>query len=143
MSGFFISIYFINWSNQNLNIMTKKLLISGLTGSSVYYLLGYLAYEVLFAKTTTGEHSPLGILLGCLFYAFLLAFVLIKYGTITQFKEGLKAGFILGLLYALSWYFFNFENTFELLDFVKQISIETVLTSLVGGAIAFTHGKFK
>jgi hypothetical protein len=121
--------------------MIKKLLISGIVGAFIYFLLGWLAYGILFPDTSSGDVSPLKILLGCLFYAFVLAFVFIKYGNIFTFREGFYAGVTLGLLYSLSWYFFHAENSFELQEFIKDILIGTLINGLIGGSIAFTHKK--
>ncbi len=53
--------------------MTKQLFLSGIAGFVVYFLLGWLAYGILFTEETTGEESMLFIALGCLFYAFVYA----------------------------------------------------------------------
>lgn len=121
--------------------MTKKLFLSGITGFVVYFLLGWLAYGILFTEDTTGEESLLFIALGCLFYAFIYATIFTRWANITTFTTGLKAGAILGLLYELSWSFFFTSGTIEIFPFIKGILIGVVLTSLMAGVIAYVNGK--
>ena len=121
--------------------MTKNLLFSGIAGAIVYYLLGWLVYGILFPDLTTGEESPLGILLGCLFYAFIFAVIFTRWANIATFKIGFYAGFTLGMLYALSWYFFAYNGYFNLIDFIKEIVIGSFITALLGGTVGFVNGK--
>jgi hypothetical protein len=87
--------------------MTKKILLSGIVGTIVYYLLGWLAYGLFLPEKSTGEEeSMLFIFLGCLFYAFLIAYVFCKLAQLTSFKTGFTAGLVMGILYAMVWYFF-------------------------------------
>ena len=46
--------------NQNLIIMTKNLLFSGIAGTIVYFLLGWLFYGILFPDLVNeGESTSL------------------------------------------------------------------------------------
>ena len=72
--------------------MTKQLFLSGIAGFVVYFLLGWLAYGILFTEETTGEESMLFIALGCLFYAFVYATIFTRWANISTFSTGLKAG---------------------------------------------------
>lgn len=71
--------------------MTKNLLFSGIAGTIVYFLLGWLVYGILFPDLVSeGEStSLLYIFLGCLFYAFIYAVIFTRWANITNFKTAL------------------------------------------------------
>lgn len=121
--------------------MTKKLFLSGIIGAIVYFLLGWLFYGILFTENTSGEESMLFIGLGCLFYAFIYATIFSRWANITTFSAGLRAGAILGLLYALSWYFFFVKGDFDYLNFIKEILINIAMSAILGSVIAYVIGK--
>ena len=120
--------------------MTKKILLSGIVGTIVYYLLGWLVYGFILPEKSTGEESMLFIFLGCLFYAFLIAYVFCKLAQLTSFKTGLTAGLVMGILYAMVWYFFmNWE--FKPMALIEEIIIGGLMTAVLGGAVAYVNGK--
>ena len=120
--------------------MTKKILLSGIVGTIVYYLLGWLVYGFILPEKSTGEESMLFIFLGCLFYAFLIAYVFCKLAQLTSFKTGLTAGLVMGILYAIVWYFFmNWE--FKPMAIIEEIIIGGLMTAVLGGAVAYVNGK--
>ena len=99
--------------------MNKNVLILGIAGTIVYYLLGWLVYGYLFPDMTTGEESPLGIFLGCLFYMFIYAVIFVRWAHVTNFKAGFRGGLTLGLLYALSWHSFTYSGDIAYVDVKK------------------------
>ena len=120
--------------------MTKKILLSGIVGTIVYYLLGWLVYGFILPEKSTGEESMLFIFLGCLFYAFLIAYVFCKLAQLTSFKTGFTAGLVMGILYAMVWYFFvNWE--FKPMAIIEEIIIGGLMTAVLGGAVAYVNGK--
>ena len=120
--------------------MTKKILLSGIVGTIVYYLLGWLVYGFILPEKSTGEESMLFIFLGCLFYAFLIAYVFCKLAQLTSFKTGLTAGLVMGILYAMVCYFFmNWE--FKPMAIIEEIIIGGLMTAVLGGAVAYVNGK--
>ena len=121
--------------------MNKNVLISGIAGTIVYYLLGWLVYGYLFPEMTTGEESPLGIFLGCLFYMFIYAVIFVRWAHVTNFKAGFSAGLILGLLYALSWHSFSISGDVDYVNVIKDILIGSLMTSIGAGIIGYVHGK--
>ena len=121
--------------------MTKKLFLSGLAGFVTYYLLGWLAYGILFTENTTGEEPLIFIALGCLFYALIFAVLFTCWTDITTFSTGLKVGAVLGLLYALNWHFFMFIGTFDLMYFLKEMVTNIVMSALTAGVVAYVGGK--
>ncbi|MDA9572217.1 hypothetical protein N9R44_02500 [Flavobacteriaceae bacterium] len=120
--------------------MTKKILLSGIVGTVVYYLLGWLVYGIILVDQSTGDESVLFIFLGSLFYAFIFAYVFCKLAQISNFKTGFSAGLIIGILYALTWYFF-INNEFNLRLLIQEIVIGGLLTAIVAGVIAVINGK--
>lgn len=120
--------------------MTKKILLSGIVGTIVYYLLGWLVYGFILPEKSTGEESMLFIFLGCLFYAFLIAYVFCKLAQLTSFKTGFTAGLVMGILYAMVWYFFmNWE--FKPMAIIEEIIVGGLMTAVLGGAVAYVNGK--
>ena len=123
--------------------MTKNLLFSGIAGTNVYFLLGWLVYGILFPDLVCeGEStSLLYIFLGCLFYAFIYAVIFTRWANITNFKTGFNAGLILGLLYALSWHFFMQHGEIEVLYYAKAIIISSLINGYLAGTITFVNEK--
>lgn len=120
--------------------MTKKNLLSGIVGTIVYYLLGWLVYGFILPEKSTGEESMLFIFLGCLIYPFLIAYVFCKLAQLTSFKTGFTAGLVMGILYAMVWYFFvNWE--FKPMAIIEEIIVGGLMTAVLGGAVAYVNGK--
>jgi len=123
---------------------SKSFLLSSGAGFIVYFLLGWLFYGVFFTDIypKDGEDQLAFIILGCLFYAFVYALIFIKWAQVSTFSSGLKTGFIIGLLYAISMNFFMYSSQeFNSNHFVIGILIDSVSTAIMGGVIAFVHGK--
>ena len=80
------------------------------------------------------------IFLGCLSFAFLLAYVYSKLAQVSSIKTGFSSGIIIGILYALTWYFFV-SNEFDLRKIVEEIVIRGLMTGITGGFIAYVNGK--
>lgn len=123
--------------------MTKKLFLSGIVGSIVYFLSGWLAYGVLFTEGTTGEESMLYIALGCIFYTFIYAAIFTRWANISTFKSGFKAGVILGGLHALSMHFFFLTGDFNFMFFIKDLIINIIMTAFMAGVVGYVCGKIK
>ncbi len=115
-------------------------MLSDIVGTVVYYLIIWLVYGMILTDKSTGEESMLFIFLGCLFFAFLLAYMYCKLGQISSFKTGFSSGIIIGILYALTWYFFV-SIEFILKGLVGEIVIGGLMTGITGGFIAYVNGK--
>lgn len=122
--------------------MNKNLLLSGIAGTIVYYLLGWLVYSVLFPEMASGDESPIGIFLGCLFYVFIYALIFVRWAHITTFKSGFNASVILGLLYALSWHSFSYDGNLDLANSLKEIISGVLMIAIAGGVVGLVNGKF-
>jgi hypothetical protein len=141
-----VNSYFLLILNltQIYNIMnTKSFLASGIAGTIVYFLLGWLFYGILFFDIYPQEQSMLFILLGCVFYAFTFALIFNRWAQISTFSTGLKAGFLIGLLWALSMNFFIQASATVTLNsnFAIPIAIDAVSAAIMGGVIAVVIGK--
>ena len=125
---------------------TKSFLLSGIAGTIVCFLLGWLFYGILFPDVypQNDEECMLFIFLGCLFYAFTFALIFNRWAQISTFSSGIKAGFLLGLLWSLSMSFFMYASK-ESIDsnFLILIAIDAVSAAIMGGIIALVIGKTK
>ncbi|MGB2404273.1 MAG: hypothetical protein ACPIA1_02950 [Flavobacteriaceae bacterium] len=123
--------------------MTKNLIYSGIAGTVVYFLLGWLVHMILFPDMSSDSEnmSMVNIVLGCLFYAFVLAYILTKLTNVMSFKEGFNIGLILGLLYGLSWYFFLLAGTVDFVALLKEVVSGALTTAITAGAIGLVNRK--
>lgn len=82
--------------------------------------------------------------LGVSFMPSFFTVIFARWAHISTLKSGFKAGFILGLLYTLSWQFFvTSDGGFDLVNFVKEVLIGTLITSIMASAIAYVSGKIE
>jgi len=125
---------------------TKSFLLSGIVGTIVYFLLGWLFYGILFTDIypSDAEKCMLLMTLGCLFYAFTFALIFNRWAQISTFVTGAKAGFFIALLLVLSMSFFMYASK-DALDsnFAITVAIESVCGAIMGGVIALVIGKTK
>ena len=115
-----------------------KITLSGIAGSAVYFLLGWVAYDLLFKSffPDDGQVNLLYIYFGCLFYTLMLAFILIEWAKITSWNAALIGGGFIGFMTALSMNFFNYSH--KVLDVSKislNVAITTCMSAIVGISI--------
>lgn len=125
---------------------TKKFIAGGFIGGLVDFMLGWLFYGILFKNVyPAGEDQNLTfIFLGCLVYAFFISYIFNKWASISTFNSGAIAGAIIGLFYSLSMNLYMFSNQpFNLTNFLLDIGITIVMSSIVGGVIGLINGKLK
>ena len=125
---------------------TKSFLLSGIAGTVVSFLLGFLFYGFLFTELHPDESEPymLFIFLGCLFYAFAFALIYNRWANSSTLNLGAKAGFLIGLLWTLSMNFFMYSSGSSLdSDFLLLVAIDAVSAAIMGGVIAVVIGKTK
>ncbi|RKD92018.1 DUF1761 family protein [Mangrovibacterium diazotrophicum] len=130
--------------------MTKKLLLSGLAGGVVFFLLGWVFYGMLFgeffannAGSATGvyksdeEMNLLLLFLGNLASGYLLAFIFGCWGTVKSALDGTSKGFIIGILIGLGFDFVMY-STSNLMNFtavIVDIIIYGVMTAVAGAVV--------
>ena len=79
----------------------KSILLSTITGTIVYFALGWLFYGILFTDLYHESNPMLFIVLGSLFYVFVFALIYGHWASISTFKSGAVAGLVIGLLYSI------------------------------------------
>lgn len=128
--------------NQNLIIMNKNLIYSGIVGTLVYFLLGWIVYDILFPDILNGpEPSMAWIFLGCLVYAFFYATILVHWGKVKSLKTGFNAGLVLGVLSSISFYCFEASGNFDFVPFLREILIGGFTTAIMTASIGYINGK--
>ena len=122
----------------------KSFFLSGAVGAITYFLLGWLFYDVLFPEIhgTNAEPCLLMIFLGCLFMSLLVSLIFNRWASITTFYTGLKAGFVIGLLYTLSINFLMYSSKELDTNFFVQLAIESIILAIVGGVVGYMCGLF-
>jgi hypothetical protein len=120
----------------------KSILLSTITGTIVYFALGWLFYGILFTDLYPEPNSMVFIFLGSLFYVFVFALIYGRWASISTFKSGAVAGLVLGLLYSLSMSFYMASS--GILDVERLITeavINAVSAAIMGGVVGLTLGK--
>ncbi len=129
----------------------KKIILPGLAGGVVFFFLGYLFYAVLFKNMMVcpiaGVERPMdqmvwwSLMLGCLFYGVLLAFILAK-STDVSLITGIFTAAIIGFLVS-GYYDFTMHATTYLLGkkaLLCDVAISTVMSAITGAVVAFVAG---
>jgi len=122
----------------------KNLILSSITGSIVYFLLGWLFYGILFAEIYPASESQnlLFTYLGCLTFSIMVSFIFLQWAGISQFKAGAEGGGIIGLLYGTAMNFFMYSSmTPNYQNMVMDISINAVSGAITGGIMAIVIAK--
>lgn len=135
---------------------TSKILLGGIAGGIVFFLLGYLFYGVLFMSFFEANSGDLGklmketptwwaLILGNLFWGILLAFIFQQWASISTFVGGLKGGAVIGVLAALSFDLTQFAtmNGSTLTAVFVDVLIVTAMTALAGGVVGLVLGRGK
>lgn len=134
--------------------MNTRTLLAGLIGGLAYWIMGFVMYVLLLANYF-GQHHGSGlkdpydmwaIVVGCILFGILLAYIFDRWANISTLKSGAIAGATLGLLAHLSFNFIRFgDSTFftSLPPAILDSVVQTVM-SAVGGAVAgLVLGKMK
>ncbi|NCG03824.1 MAG: DUF1761 family protein [Bacteroidetes bacterium] len=126
--------------------MNKSIIYSTITGTIVYFLLGWLFYGILFTDLypSNQEYSMQLVLLGSLFYVLVFSLIYARWASISTFKSGAKVGLVLGIVYAISMNsYYAASNGLNIEHFLTDVLIATVSTAIMGGVVALTIGKTK
>lgn len=112
-------------------------------GTIVYYLLGGLAYGVLFTDLYPQDDkmNHLFIVLGCLFFVMLLTYIFTKWANISTWMTGAKAGAVIGLFYSLSMNFFMYSSMeVDYQNIATDVLINVVTAAITGAVIGIVLG---
>ncbi len=136
----------------------KKILLGGIAGGIVFFLLGWLFYGMLFAGlmadnagTATGvyrENNQMimwALLLGNLFWGFLFAIIFGSWAKISTAGAGAKAGAIIGLFMGagLDLIMYGTSNLMTLTGVIADILIVVVMSAICGTIVAMIIGSGK
>ncbi len=119
----------------------SNFIVGSIVGSIVYFLLGWLAYGMLFKDLYPQDGKMVFIYLGCLFFAALLAYVFTKWANISTWMTGAKGGAVIGLFYALSMNFFMYssqEPNYQ--NIATDVIITVIMSAITGAVIAMVLG---
>ena len=133
-----------------------KILVAGLVGAVVAFVLGYLFWGLLLADffasnagSATGvmrEDSDtqwIPMILGHLSWGFLLAYIFGRWASISTAVTGAKAGAILGFLIAFSSDMISLgtSHVSTWTSAIADIVVMTVIFSIVGAVVGWMLGR--
>ena len=135
-----------------------KLLVGGIVGGIVLFLLGYLFYGVAFASFLESVSTPQanavmrpmesmyfpGLIAGNLFSGFLISFILLK-ANITTLGSGLITGAIVGFLLSASvdCMIYGTSYMFRLKGLMADVAISTMMMGIAAAIIAPIMAKMR
>jgi hypothetical protein len=133
-----------------------KILLAAAVGTVVYFLVGWLVFEVLLGKYMSAntaqiagfkksgeESSMLLLLVSCAAYALLLAVLLGQWAQVATFREGLTIGAVTGGLVATmtNTYWHSTSHFFNgFAPVLVDIAAAGLTVGGMGGAIAWFLG---
>ena len=134
----------------------NKMLLGALAGGVAYFFLGWLVWGTLLAgimempaemKAVVGKEPMVmwSMIVSCLVYALLLAYIFERWAGISTFLTGAKAGALIGGLSAASvdFSFYSMTNMMNTTQLVTDIVAATIVSAIVGGLIGFVLGSGK
>jgi hypothetical protein len=125
---------------------TKNFLVSSVAGSIVYFLLGWVFYDMIFPDIygSDGESNLVYIYLGCLSFCILMGYIFTRWAGITNIMTGLTSGALIGFLYGLSMNFFMYSSqTPNMSNMILDVVINAVMAGITGAVMAFVLDKMK
>jgi hypothetical protein len=151
MSNFrtiFSGRHFLKHNKMN----TTKLLLGTLAGGIVYFLLGWLAYGMLFGDTFAPPEgvakSPMvmwSMIVSCLIWGLLITIVCGRWAGVKTFAGGATVGAIVGLLVsgAVDFSMYSMFNFMTIPGSLGDMAINAVLSGITGGVIGLVLGSGK
>lgn len=135
---------------------TSKILIAGLVGGVVAFLLGFLIYGLALssffeqqAGSATGvmkaeaDFNWIAMIVGHLSFGFLIAVIYGRWANISTFPTGAKAGAVIGFLFFLTTNMINYGSTniMTLTGALADTVIGAVMAAIIGGVVALILGR--
>jgi hypothetical protein len=135
----------------------KKLLMGGIVGGILYFLLGYLIYGMLlmdFMKNHPGtalnvdraqeEMRFMYLIIGNLLSGFLIAYIFIK-SNVSTAASGFITGGIIGLLLSAGYdsTMYGVTNIMSKTAIAADVAAGTVMTAIVGAVVGVVLGMGK
>jgi len=137
---------------------TGKILLSGLVGGVVAFLLGFLIYGLALSNffesnmgSATGGMRGEGemlwapMIIGHLAWGLLFAVIYARWASISTFATGAKAGAVIGLLVALTFNMIQLGSTHisNLTASITDVVIVTLVSAIIGGVVGWFLGRGK
>jgi hypothetical protein len=132
----------------------KKILLAGIAGAVVYFLLGWLFYGILLmnffaenAGSATGvAKEPMlmwALVVGDLCWGFLLAVIFGCWTNIRTWLGGAKAGAIIGLLSGagVDFMMYGTSNLYNCTALIVDVIVVIVMTAISGAVVAVILGS--
>jgi len=134
----------------------KTRILATLVGFVVIFMLGWLLYGMLlmdFYQNHSGSATNLNraedemvwwaLIVGNIMQAYLLVYIFGNWANITTFSEGLKAGFIIGLIYgfAYSLIMYGTTNIADLTAALVDPFVSASMMGITGGVIGWMLGR--
>jgi hypothetical protein len=134
--------------------MNNRVLIGGIIGGVVFFLLGFLMYGLAFRGILEANTMPgLGrgedemqwafLILGNLMFGFLIAYILDK-ANAASLESGATVAGIVGLLFGMAGNFISYATTHSYTSMTGvfiDIIIITVMCAIVGAVIGWYYGR--
>lgn len=135
---------------------TNKILLAGVVGGVVAFLLGFICYGLLlgdfFASnmgSATGvmrgdaEMQWVPMVVGHLTWGMLFAVIYGRWASISTFGTGAQAGALIGVLVALSFDMIQLGSTHvsTLTGALADVVVLTVISAIIGGVVGWFYGR--
>lgn len=133
--------------------MNAKVLVGGLIGGIVFFLLGWVLYGMLFKdamNACTTCQRPMESMMfpilgvGQLFFGLFVAYVLGKWSSVSTFGGGAMAGGVMGLLMSIGWTMTVYATSTMYTGtacIIYDILINIVMWTIVGGVVGWWLGR--
>ncbi len=136
----------------------NKIIIAGLVGGVVAFVLGFLVWGLAlssFLEANTGSATGvmrdesdflwIPMILGHISWGILFAYIFGQWANISTFATGTSAGATLGFLIGFTYEMINLGSTHltTLTGSIVNIIAMTVVSALVGGVVAIMLGRGK
>jgi hypothetical protein len=135
---------------------TNKILISGLIGAVVAFVLGFLTWGLLlneFMLNNSGTASGImraddemlwiPMIVGHLAWGLLIAIIFGRWAGISTFATGAKAGAVLGFLIGLTTDMISLGSmhVMNVTAAITDVVALTIISAIVGGTVAWFLGR--
>lgn len=133
----------------------KKLLMGGITGGAIFFLLGWLIYGMLLMNFMNGHPGTAGniariepdylyLIIGNLAMGFLMAYIFIK-ANINSLGSGFVTAGVIGLLMAVGYDCVMYATTtiISKTGMAVDVAASTVMSAFTGAAVGALLGMGK
>lgn len=153
-SGLFVYFCDIYSLTPKQNEMNNRVLVGGLIGGVVFFLLGWIVYGIAVRDTLEANMMPgvsrsneemqlAFVVIGNMAFGFLLSYILDKANTLS-FTSGASVGAVIGFLASFAGNMTNYGTSHvftSLTGVFVDIVAFTVMCAIVGGIIGWWYGR--